>query len=362
MQAQSGFASQPSSAISASSLGSQVQSSPPSFPSSLASQSLVQPPTNSFGGASSFMQPSSSTFGQILATPHNVDTLRLLKAPPWWSNLSSPKLGLYASIATSTVLLIVLVAVLVYFLVVKSCNQMSQGSTCATKQDNATCSVVDNQCVCAATQPTCSDVVFDATTKTGKCQVNQGKLDITCPQVTFTCDDVAFGSLQGKCQANQGKLDIACPMATQDEFSPLLSNTWTSVTSDNKCQSTLQVFGDTHYCNNYKTDSNNNIQGGAFTNTTFNVDDFNYASSLLDPTQVVIDDKWKYFHNVCYSNTCIGFSVANVGPGNTNMVYYPCLQSDTSTTTNKPSNLSSTNLGTIIVNNTSTNCLPNCPK
>ena len=351
MQAQSGFASQPTSSISTIGLGSQVQASPPSFPTSLS-----QPySTASFGGASS------STFGQILATPHNAETLRLLKAPPWWSNLS-PKLGLYASIATSTLLLIVLVAVLVYFLVVKSCNQTTQSSTCATQQDNATCSVVDNQCVCAATcaQSTCSDVVFDPTAKPGTCQVNNGKLNITCPQVV-TCDDVKFGSLQGKCQEANNKAQVTCPMATQDAFSPELSNTWTSVTSDNKCQSTLQVFGETHYCNNYKED-NNNIQGGAFTNTTFNVDDLTTAISLLDPSQVVIDDKWKYFHNVCYSNTCIGFSVANVGPGNTNMVYYPCLQSDTSTTTNKPSNFSSSNLGTIIVNNTSTNCLPNCPK
>ena len=155
-------------------------------------------------------------------------------------------------------------------------------------------------------------------------------------------------------------------MATQAVFSPQVSSTWTNVTSDNLCQSTLSYYGDTHYCSNYKVDNNNSIEGAAWTNTTFNVDDFTNATTLLDPLTKPPNANWQNFHNVCNANKCIGFSVSNVGPGNTNMVYYPCLQTDPPsalpTTTNKPSNFSTTNLGTVIVNNTSTNCLPNCPK
>ena len=159
------------------------------------------------------------------------------------------------------------------------------------------------------------------------------------------------------CDDSQDKAKVTCPMATQDAFDVEVESTWTNVTSDNKCQSTLAIYGTNTYCGTYDVDKNNQIQGGAHTNMTFNVLDLTNAMTSMDPNKPYTDE-WQYFHNVCYTNKCIGFSVANEGPGNTNMVYYPCLQNDSPTTNIKPPNLTTTNLGTVIVNNASTNCLP----
>ncbi len=315
-------------------------------------------------GANSF-GTSSPSFGHLLAIPDNVDTLRLLRKPSWWSKLKEPKLGLYASIAASVLLLVVLIVVLVYFLVGRACNPTTKGATCAPKQENATCSVVNDQCVCAATS-SCADVVFDSTSsKTATCQPDKGKLDITCPTCPHsnkcTCDDITFGTLQGTCDDSNDKAQVTCPMATQDAFDVEVGSTWTNVTSDNKCQSTLAINDNDTYCGKYDVDNNNQIQGGAHTGKTFNVLDLMEAMTSMDPNkqQPYPKDVWQYFHNVCYNKKCIGFSVANEGPNDTNMVYYPCLYNDDSpTTNNKPPNLPTTNLGTVIVNNASTNCLP----
>lgn len=84
------------------------------------------------------------------------------------------------------------------------------------------------------------------------------------------------------------------------------------------------------------------------------MNDLTTATLMMDPKSTVSSLEWQAFHNVCYSNQCVGFSVANEGQGNTNMVYCTCLKSDNTTSTTNPG-VATVNLGTFIINNTYTN-------